>query len=56
MNENCIETGIQRYLNHCRFEKELDFKTIKGYQINLFHFSAYIQKEGSSYCKENLQA
>ena len=56
MDENCIETAIQNYLNHCRFEKGLDSKTVKAYQIDLLQLSAYIQKEGNSYCKENLQA
>lgn len=56
MDENCIETAIQSYLNHCRFEKGLDSKTIKAYQIDLLQFSAFIQTEGNSYCKENLQA
>ena len=56
MDENCIETAIRNYLNHCRFEKGLDSKTIKAYQIDLLQFSAFIQKEGNSYCKENLQA
>lgn len=56
MGENCIETAIQSYLNHCRFEKGLDSKTIKAYQIDLLQFSAFIQKEGNSYCKGNLQA
>lgn len=56
MDENSIETAIQKYLNHCRFEKGLDFKTIKAYQIDLLQFYAYNQKEGNSYCKENLQA
>ena len=56
MDENCIETAIQSYLNHCRFEKGLDSKTIKAYQIDLLQFSAFIQKEGNSYCKGNLQA
>lgn len=56
MDENCIETAIRNYLNHCQFEKGLDFKTIKAYQIDLLQFSAFIQKEGYSYCKENLQA
>lgn len=56
MDENSIETAIQKYLNHCRFEKGLDSKTIKAYQIDLLQFYAYNQKEGNSYCKENLQA
>ena len=53
MDENCIETAIQSYLNHCRFEKGLDSKTIKAYQIDLLQFSAYIQKEGNSYCNNS---
>ena len=56
MDENCIETAIRNYLNHCQIEKGLDSKTIKAYQIDLLQFSAFIQKEGYSYCKENLQA
>ena len=56
MDENYIETAIRNYLNHCRFEKGLDSKTIKAYQIDLLQFSASIRKEGNSYCKENLQA
>lgn len=56
MHENCIKTAIQNYLNHCQFEKGLDSKTIKAYQIDLLQFSSFIQKEGNSYCKENLQA
>ena len=56
IDKNYIETEIHRYLNHCRFEKGLDSKTIKAYRIDLLQFSAFIQKEGNSYCKENLQA
>ena len=56
MDENCIETAILNYLNHCRFEKGLDSKTIKAYQIDLLQFSAFIQKKGNFYRKENLQA
>lgn len=56
MHENCIKTAIQNYLNHCQFEKGLDSKTIKAYQIDLLQFSSFIQKEGNSYCKETLQA
>lgn len=56
MDESNINPQIQNYLNHCRFEKGLDSKTIKAYKIDLIQFDTYIKSTGGSYSKERLQA
>lgn len=56
MDESNINPQIQNYLNHCRFEKGLDSKTIKAYKIDLTQFDTYIKLTGGSYSKECLQA
>ena len=35
---NTLQTQLDNYLEFCRFQKRLDFKTIKAYQIDLTQF------------------
>ena len=35
-------THIEQYLKDCRFQKRLDEKTLKAYQIDLRQFASYI--------------
>lgn len=35
---NNLNTLIQNYLEYCKFQKRLDEKTLKAYQIDLQHF------------------
>lgn len=46
---------IQDYLNHCKFEKGLDAKTLKAYRIDLTQFDSYIDSISGNYTKESLQ-
>lgn len=36
---------IERYLNYCKYRKELDEKTLKAYRIDLRQFTEYIQSD-----------
>lgn len=51
-----IDALVRRYLNHCRFEKCLDAKTLKAYKIDLDQFNKYIKSSGGGYDKECLQS
>ncbi|MDE6676059.1 MAG: site-specific integrase [Acetatifactor sp.] len=35
---NNLQTHINRYLEYCRYQKRLDEKTLKAYQIDLTQF------------------
>jgi site-specific recombinase XerD len=39
---NDLNTLIQNYLEYCKFQKRLDEKTLKAYQIDLQQFSKNI--------------
>ena len=39
---NNLNTLIQNYLEYCKFQKRLDEKTLKAYQIDLQQFSKNI--------------
>lgn len=51
------ENNIEKYLNHCKFEKGLDSKSIKAYRIDLLQYEAYVKGTADRvYCKETLQS
>ncbi len=56
MNDINAEELVHRYLDHCRFEKGLDSKTLKAYKIDLAQFNGYINTTDGSYSKESLQS
>lgn len=35
VDESYIEQIVQRYINHCRYEKGLDSKTLKAYRTDI---------------------
>ncbi len=37
-----INTGVQEFLNHCKFEKNLSPKTIQAYSIDLNQFTSFL--------------
>ncbi len=47
---------MDQYLQHCRFEKRLDEKTIKAYRIDLSQFNVFISNTAGAFSKECLQA
>lgn len=57
MDKVIKENNIEKYLNHCKFEKGLDSKSIKAYRIDLLQYVAYAKRlESEVYCKETLQS
>lgn len=42
-----IRTGMEKYLNACRFQKNLNEKTIKAYRIDLRQFFDFLQESGA---------
>lgn len=46
---------LERYINHCRYEKGLDAKTLKAYKIDILQFVNYINKIDGSCSKVHLQ-
>lgn len=46
-----IKTEIGKYLNACRFQKNLNEKTIKAYRIDLRQFSDFLQERGGTLSK-----
>lgn len=56
MSESNIEETVQAYINHCRYEKGLDAKTLKAYRTDISQLISYIDHSGSDYSKECIQA
>ncbi|MBQ7898372.1 MAG: tyrosine-type recombinase/integrase [Bacteroidales bacterium] len=56
MDESNINPIIQNYLNHCKYEKGLDAKTLKAYRIDLTQFDAFVTEIRGKYDKESIQA
>lgn len=52
-NELCIADAIEGFLFHCRFEKNLNAKTLMAYAIDLKQFAAYMEgmEEGRQFKK-----
>lgn len=40
---NDLQEHIRNYLNYCRYQKRLDEKTLKAYQIDLRQFTSWLQ-------------
>lgn len=55
MDEENIEKIVQGYLNHCRYEKGLDAKTLKAYKTDIAQLINYANRAGGGYSKECLQ-
>lgn len=45
---------IQRYLDYCRLQKDLDAKTVKAYRIDLEQFDCYLGEQGLVISKESV--
>lgn len=57
MDKIIKENNVEKYLNHCKFEKGLDDKSIKAYRIDLLQYVAYAKGAAVEvYCKETLQS
>ncbi len=56
MDDTNFEPILQNYLNHCRYEKRLDAKTLKAYKTDIEQFSYYVTKNNGNYGKECIQA
>lgn len=50
-----IDTLICNYLTHCKYEKNLNPKTLKAYEIDLRQFASFTQTASFAYSKEILQ-
>jgi integrase/recombinase XerD len=48
-NKKTIGEAIKEFLFHCQYEKNLDAKTIKAYNIDLKQFSEFIQETRVAY-------
>lgn len=49
-----LKEEVSNYLHYCKFQKELDDKTIKAYRVDLEQFIMFIEQCGSDTNKENL--
>lgn len=56
MEQRNINMLIAQYLSYCKYEKGLDVKTQKAYNIDLLQFAEYISEKGDDLSKDNLQA
>lgn len=56
MSNANLNSNIQGYLNHCRYEKCLDSKTLKAYKTDLIQFDTYIKYNDGNYSKESIQS
>lgn len=50
-----FERLIQNYLNHCKYEKGLDEKTMKAYKIDLVQYASTSSDPNALFTKEHLQ-
>ena len=56
MSEHNTGQLIEKYLQHCKFEKGLSEKTLKAYRIDLTQFSIYLNDDSALSCrKEDIQ-
>lgn len=56
MDDTNFKPILQNYLNHCRYEKRLDAKTLKAYKTDIEQFSYYVAESNGNYDKECIQA
>lgn len=55
MDTQNIDTQIRDYLTHCKYEKNLNPKTLKAYETDLHQYAHFAKTKESAYCKESLQ-
>lgn len=55
MDTQNIDTQIRDYLTHCKYEKNLNPKTLKAYETDLHQYAHFAETKESAYCKESLQ-
>lgn len=55
MDTQNIDTHIRNYLTHCKYEKNLNPKTLKAYEIDLRQFANFTKMRNCAYSKEILQ-
>ena len=51
MSEHNTAQLIEKYLQHCKFEKGLSEKTLKAYRIDLTQFSTYLNDNSALSCR-----
>lgn len=56
MGESELNNLIKKYINHCRYEKNLDPKTLKAYNTDLLQFYAFYSSSEKKAYKEVLQS
>lgn len=56
MDNITLDELVRKYLSHCKFEKNLDAKTIKAYRIDLTQFSEFTRGTGGAWNRETIQA
>ena len=56
MDKQNIKKQIRGYLEHCKYEKNLNSKTLKAYEIDLRQFISFVGAESCVYSKEVLQS
>lgn len=49
-----IRTELEKYLNVCRFQRNLDEKTVKAYRIDLWQFLNFLEEAGRPLSRETL--
>lgn len=55
MDTQTINTQIRDYLTHCKYEKNLNPKTLKAYETDLHQYAQFAKTKESAYSKESLQ-
>ena len=55
MDTQNIDTQIRDYLAHCKYEKNLNPKTLKAYETDLHQYAHFAKTKENAYCKESLQ-
>lgn len=56
MDGTNLEKNFQKYISHCRYEKGLNAKTLKAYQIDLSQFMIYVEKMDEAINKNTIQS
>ena len=51
-----LKEEMNKYLHYCRYQKELDLKTVRAYQTDLEQFIGFMEKRGNALDKENINA
>lgn len=51
-----LKEEIDKYLNYCKFQKELNDKTIKAYRVDLEQFAAFIEGNEANLDKDKINS